>query len=413
MSSKGRVVIFDDDDDRRQRWKKRLETVKAFTASFKAECLRMSEFIEALKDLENRREESRTRRGGEHSDNPLDGVAVLLVDQELFPPSSDAHWTGERVAYLARCYSSCGYIVVLNQFGENPFDLSLRGSPESFADLNIGSGQIDNPGLWSERISGFRPWCWPVLPIAAERLERRAKDILGELERPLLKYLQFPETVVNTLTREALQFIEPVRHSDKGKRIPDTTSREFVCQSRYGLERKDEPMSDDLVARIAASRLSKWLETHVLPGQDILVDSPHLVTRFPSLLDSDEVTQEALDQTTSFGGVSSLGIRYHRLQKQRFQQSDWISRHAWFWPLLSDNASIEEVQNPWESQPVDYVFCEDISRFVHRDDAKPFMADIESPFSRRFVVSPDSSTWQELANDLRPVNYRPSVRFAF
>ena len=45
--------------------------------------------------------------------------------------------TGERVAYIARCFSACGFIIALNQYnnqGQPIFDLTLPGHVNSFAD---------------------------------------------------------------------------------------------------------------------------------------------------------------------------------------------------------------------------------------------------------------------------------------
>ena len=60
----------------------------------------------------------------------------------------------------------------------------------------------------------------------------------------------------------------------------------------------DEPWDQGGIERVAAARLGKWLERLVLPGQNVLVDAPHLVSRFPSLVAADD-----LDETTRLGAT--------------------------------------------------------------------------------------------------------------
>jgi hypothetical protein len=101
-----------------------------------------------------------------------------------------------------------------------------------------------------------------------------------------------------------------------------------------------------------------------------------------------------------------------KIQSRRFQQQDWLSRPAWFWNELSKLEEIEEIKNPWSAERPDFVFCEDVSRFLPRQKAREFVADLASPFVRRSVVDPGSCSDHKLAEALRGVNYRPEVRFS-
>ena len=57
----------------------------------------------------------------------FDGANVLILDYDLYHVDEEnTRYTGEGVAHLARVHSECGLIVVLNQFMEAQFDLSLR-----------------------------------------------------------------------------------------------------------------------------------------------------------------------------------------------------------------------------------------------------------------------------------------------
>jgi hypothetical protein len=59
-----------------------------------------------------------------------------------------------------------------------------------------------------------------------------------------------------------------------------------------------------------------------------------------------------------------------------------------------------EVREPWKTARPDWAFCEDASRFYRGKDCREFVADVESPFSRRYV------------RRFQGVSYRPAVRFA-
>ena len=166
----------------------------------------------------------------------------------------------------------------LNQFGENSFDLTLRGHPESFADLNLGSTQLHNPGLWGAKTTGYHPWTWPNLSAEPDRMLALVAWVSGRLDEPIVEALQLlDDSGAPAVSREALRFLGP---SDPSA----VTFHDFVVDSGNGLDRNDGLWEPEAASRIAAARLAKWLERLVLAGQDFLVDAPHLISRFPSLL---------------------------------------------------------------------------------------------------------------------------------
>lgn len=389
------ILIVDDEERFEETLRKKVESIKGLASSFDVEVLQPSHLEGELKELEERRESARNGSSGAAcSDSKFDKAAVLLVDYDLVRLPDTPSLTGETVAYLARCYSNCGIIVGLNQYcgrDQNVFDLTLRGHPESFADLNIGSQQVGNHGLWLGSGSGFRPWSWPVLSKAVQAFERRADELVAQLESPILEYLGFPSHVVQSMPRSMLEFLSRSDSPEKG------TFRDFVKESGQGLYPKDRAPSDQMVARIAAARIVKWLERVVLPGQDILVDAPHLVSRFPSLLKGQ---RETWSTTAGFAPKSGTGVAYKKLEQFRFQRKDWLSRQAWFWHDLSACEEIDEVREPWSAQHPDWVFCEDVSRFVPLKHCREFIADLPSPFVRRFVQRKGKT------------DYRPAVRFS-
>jgi hypothetical protein len=394
------LLVCDDVERTARQWSKRLRVLRPVTDAFEVRPVLPQDLRQAVSQLEDRRRSARQEKPAQlkWGKHPFDKAAILVVDYDLLDLERDAYIAGENVAYLARCYSRCGLIVVLNQVGTNRtnwFDLTLRGHPESYADLNLGSEQIDNPGLWGQPWKGFRPWYWPLLPNAADAFERRVSTLKRHLDEPIVSFLGFPRGLMAIVSRSAREFIH-------GKRDPEqTTFRQFVTESNNGLRPKDEALNEESTARIAAARIAKWLERLVLPSQDILVDAPHLVSRYPSLLK--ERSKLAWNKTAMFAPVANLGIDHRTIAPFAFRRDEWLSRAAWWWPDLSKCEKVAEVSRPWESvDHPDYVFCEDFSAFRPRKAAREFVADVPSAFVRRFVAEPQAPG----------VSYEPSVRFS-
>ncbi|MBX3001992.1 MAG: hypothetical protein KF893_25935 [Caldilineaceae bacterium] len=413
---KPKILICDDHLDE-TKWYEKLEAIPDVSQAFKVDKLEPAELIQVVQGLTERRLIARDAGDYLHQEKKrkealeqIDTTDILIVDYDLvelkqfgFSPS------GEDIAYLARCYSTCGTIVALNQIdrGFLGFDLKLTGGVESFADLNIGDPALDNLGLWSsawqESHEGYRPWYWPLLPLSYQSFKQRVQGLLQNLDTPILSYLGFPEEVVKTMSRSVLEFITTNSEDDPQK----TTFRDFVGngnqQSVLGLRRKDRVVSDEAIARVAAARISHWLERIVLPGQHILVDAPHLVSRYPSLIEGDRDELSTWNATTSFDS-KSIRIKPDIIDDYRFRMSEWLSRPAWYWPLLTQHEEIEEVSNPWTVTKPPFVFCEDISRFALKENAREFVSDVtsfSSPFSRRYIKYIDGD-----------VRYRPRIRLS-
>lgn len=338
----------------------------------------------------------------------FDSAQVLIVENDL----TQFHfgYTAEFVAYHARCFSRCGFIVGVDQYGKNCFDLTLRDHPQSFADLNVGSKQLANPGLWNVKDWGaFRPWAWPLIPDAVERLERRATALTNQLDEPLFPTIGFKKEITELLPREIIEFVSRKKEISE---FPLTTIRDFLFDSENGLERKDAfdnknevrrvRFPAEIQCRIAAARLAKWLECLVLPCQDIIVDAPHLVRRFPSLLQSGDRSLSSVNETAFIVAVTDLPLKREVIEVWRFTNSDWISRPVWFFEEMRRSDPIAEVKDPWTNEPLDFVFCEDTSQFVSEGEARPFEAELPTPDTRRWV--------KDLS--LEGVSYEPEVRFA-
>ena len=156
---------------------------------------------------------------------------------------------------------------------------------------------------------------------------------------------------------------------------------------------------EDVLARVGAARISKWLERLVLPEQDFLVDAPHLVARYPSLIAGDEKKIKDWNSTAQLVDYRELGLDTKTIEPYRLKKDYWMSRPVWFWDTLREDESIKEVREPWLTDKPSWVFCEDASRFHDRKDCEEFFADTDSPFTRRFIKG------------FKRVDYRPRVRF--
>lgn len=342
----------------------------------------------ALRVLHERQGAARARREAPSTPCSLDEIDIVVIDFDLANLPATTLANGEMLAYLARCYSACGLIVELNRFGDKLFDLTLTNGAmsTSFADLYVGRQHIANPYLWSsEHGSGLAAWSWPSLPEAVTALRRRTDWICERLDAPLdqtlgdLFKLVMPREIVTELGSQA-----------------DWTWRKWAG-SRTCLQRKDANavLTDMALARIAAARISHWLERVVLPTQDLLVDAPHLVGRYPGLLESpdDKDTWDSTCRRDVSPRMNTAALRSCVMPDWQL----WLSRPAWLWPLLRELA-MDQAWEPLPDDAADLAFCEDISRFCHPDEATTFDCGLRTPFARRYI------------RRIPGVDYQPNVR---
>ena len=312
----------------------------------------------------------------------VDEADVIVVDYDLLRYSEAGDTTGSRLAYLLRCFTKCGLIIVLNEYGTNTFDMSLRSPSLDFADLHLGAVQIGNPGLWSGSFEGYRPWHWPVLPNARINFEKCVEDVRENLDQPILEFLGLGRFIDWMPKRAHDLFLgsgnmETVRFSD------------FVNRARGGIELKDE-LPPDNMARVATARLLALLNGLILPEQSILVDAPHLVARFPSLVRGEDQNIHYWNRLCEPLNEEIDGLLVDVLTEHRFKSQHWLWRPVWYWPDIARDERIAEVRDPWTVKDIDWVFCENISRFIPTTLADDFRADVSPPFNKRFVFKRDS-----------------------
>src|SRR5688500_17614162 len=82
--------------------------------------------------LETRKQKELVPADGAELFNDAD---LVIVDYDLLELEDTSALTGEDIAYLLRCFSTCGYIILLNppDLGTHFFDLRLRRPFESWA----------------------------------------------------------------------------------------------------------------------------------------------------------------------------------------------------------------------------------------------------------------------------------------
>ena len=309
--------------------------------------------------------------------HPIDSTHVVVVDYDLLRYSPVADTTGSRVAYLLRCFSQCGAIIVVNKYGSmfNP-DLSYACNRD-FADVHISSRDLGNAGLWERRFDGYRPWHWPVVTNTTETFEQCVADVQHNLNTPIADFLGLGR-VADWLPYRTTRFL--------GEKHPfDEVTFEQVARSPSGGAHWKDQLIPGQIARVAAARVQFWLNSMVLPHQNVLVDAPHLVSRFPSLITNGRDDIEAWNQLCVASNRETGRFLDKRLAEYKFQRSHWLHRPGWFWPEISQDETIDEVNNPWGVGEVDWVFCEDQSRFVPIEHAQEVYADVSPPFIHRFV----------------------------
>lgn len=388
-----KIFVYDDEKGTGEKYVKSIEKIDDVKKKFAPPISISNEELE--KDLMALRDRQIKVEDGKEWDGEsvlLDEASIFIIDFNIWKAFKNRlYLTGEEVAYHVRCFSKCGLIVALNQYSDpqqNFFNLSLRESIDSFADLNISSVQLENLGLWGEKWEDFRPWYWPQLPDALESFEKKVKLVEENIDEKVCSILGLQD-VIRAMSKSAMAFI--------GKNPADVTFQEFVNKSGNGLRRKDKNKDRHLIARIATARISKWMQNLVLPAQDVLVDAPHLVSRYPSLLNGEHEKEETWNNTAKLVDYDKLGLVNEKIEEFRYKESEWLWRPVWFWGKVSESPHIIEVKEPWERESTDLVFCEDSSRFHKDKKSIGFNADIDSAYTRRFVRKFDSVDYRPMA----------------
>lgn len=412
------ILICDDETERAEQWKL---DINANVEGAEIVVPSKTSLQDSIRSLESRRKQLRAGGLNFQDDCLFDSADIVIIDYDLLELEEGAGFlTGDKVAYLSRVFSTAGFIIVVNQFGVNEYDLSFASDELSKADLNIGSAQMSNPGLWQMPISGgYRPWHWPILDKAAEKQRRRVSELMqGALDQSVLGFLGLDKSRMRLLSEGALNSISK---GSKGQstgaiELAEITFRDFVLNNSDVLEVKDSIAArksefEDQLCRIAAAAVHKWVERRVAIEQDLLIDIPHLLERVPQLFVGDEITKEALSSAVSLTDTSKL---HERVSAHEFEKSDWVSRQMYWWPSLDSDAEIAEAVQSDEREYGDLVFREDVSNFGHAEESRDFLTSAFGVYNRRYVSDGNNIEGVEegTALDVSEVIYSPSNRFA-
>ena len=393
------VLVYDDDPDLAASWQDNISEV--VTGEYNLlPVLTKNDARHAAQELLRRRSASRKRNPLELEGCPFDDADILIIDYDLLHIAGDnAQYTGESMARLTRMFSDCGVLVVLNQFPGMQFDLSLRGHIVSHADLNINGELLAKPGLWQNPPwNGFRPWSWETLSQAVETHKGRMNIVNDALDKPIVEVFGMQSNDVLRLSDTAFGFIAP--DAKELSSFETTTFRDFILNASgdRDLETLLECNKKSAV-RFIAARIGKWLEREVLGPQDVLVDVPHLLQRFPFLFEEEKITNlNAWNETIH--NVDPL--RDIIGQSYWFQPEKFLSRPAVWGQRLEMDDEISKKRSEFDFTRVpDFVFLEDYSVFTSFERATEFRAGFHNSYDRRFIMNDED------------IRYAPQRRFAF
>ena len=392
------VLVCDDDVDLAAGWSEEIRQVAPAQYEIGPAPTR-DDVRDGTKEILLRRGAARDGEPREQLECLFDGVDILLIDYDLVHIDDDnAQHTGESVARLVRTFSDCTVAVVLNQFPGVHFDLSLRGHITSHADLNIDVDLIANPGLWhSPPWEGFRPWYWQTLARAVDSQRAREEIVASAMAKPILDCFRMQAEDASRLSDSAFAFVAP--DAEDFPALQAKTFESFLSMTADGRDAASLlDTNPAAAASFVAARLGKWLEREVLGPQDVLVDVPHLLQRYPFLMG------EAVSDVGAWNNTIHDVDRLKEVIQQHywFEPQDCLSKPAvWCQRLEMDEKFTEFRQSFDYSSVPEVVFSEDCSVFIDISEATEFRAGFHNSFDRRFV------------SRLEDIQYGPQRRFAF
>ena len=394
-----KVLLCDDEQNVCEEWRERVRAVAP-------ECYAIlprignGEIQSSIRELFAREVSAGAAGANRRSRCVFDGVDILVLDYDLLAiDEENARHTGESLARLARAFSGAHVVVVINQFRDAQFDLSLRGNLASHAELNLDAALLATPGLWTDPPwNGFRPWHWQTLHRAVDTQKAREAWVRARLDVPIVEALGMrEEDNVTRLSDTAFGFVAP--EARDWAQLQQRTFKGFACDPVNGRRAREVAESDEGAAcRLAAARVGKWLERSILGPQDALIDLPHLIQRFPFLLGDDAGDPDAWN-----AAVHSPDCVKARLPTDCwFTPADFLSRPAIWSRRLENDADFCAQRRSFDfvSAPR-LVFLEDASTFVPIEEATAFRAGHHNFFDRRF------------AKCFAEVTYAPQHRLAF
>ena len=330
---------------------------------------------------------------------------VAILDNNLTALEvAGARHTAESIAGHLRAFGTVPYIVSLNKNPQVDFDLRfLVGDYQTHADLAVNSKHLSNKALWTgdsaDAKDAFLPWYWPVLNDVAQRRRRQREFVEAHLDEPVLKSMGFPASATADLSRHARGALSPevARVSNVTfKKFFVTASRSLPIRTDRAELAKAAAVSNearDVVVRVVAGEVDRWVRRDLLGPQDLLVDVPHLLMRMPFLLGRDANDPDRWNDAVVAGeppyGLSDDIYRTH-LQGARFLHEVWTKSPCFWWRMLKSNSELSQMFFGGDAQWAEVFFCEDLSRFESAGNGagrRPmeFAAEFEGSWTRRQV----------------------------
>ena len=199
------------------------------------------------------------------------------------------------------------------------------------------------------------------------------------------------------LSDSAFGFLSP--NAESFYSLREVTFRSFL---ENATDRKDAEViweTDKYAAvRVVSARIGKWLEREVLGGQDLLIDVPHLLQRFPFVLGKSiqhlDAWNDAIHNEAILEGAFSREVWY--------AHSSILSRRAIRLGRFQSDQDVRRIRSEYDfSEVPQFVFAEDLSKFVDLSQATEFRAGFHNAFDRRYIKRVDN------------IRYGPKRRLAF
>ncbi len=397
-----KVVICDDDPHRAAAWKSQIQNIPGIRA-FDYDVIDGERLATEIKILSRRREAARDTATDSGEYSVFDDADIAVLDYDLTPDKSmydeftdrDSSFedlqrqlrgrTGELVAYLARSYSTVGYLVVVNQQAQDlSFDLTMQRFATSKADLNVTWESLVSPALWTGRTAdgGLNAWSWPCLEQTPELWRRRLAA--ASLDAKVLDALGI-DPIKERLAARQIDVLTDAPHV-MSPDLADITFRDVV-DSSLGLNPKDIQNDEKYRLRIAVSVVGRWLDHWIMPGQNVLIDEPHIAALFPS---AHPTAAEEVDWKSAVAPDARIASPIADLTASvaGFHQRS-------VWPLSEVRTLARKQPLPPDPQ-YDLAFCEDVSAFRQVDECTEVETDVAGPFVQRFVRKLDGVRYYPL-----------------
>lgn len=361
-----KIRVCDDEAANADEWVEAISTAVGTVHSV----ARLQEPLGAIEELVGRKvaaTDPNTKKFDGDNAVQLDDIDVLVIDYDLIHIDDRGNrTTGEGVARLAKAYSRCGLVVVLNQYSKVDFDLSMSGHLTSFADANVDSLTVGEPALWLAASEiDFRPSYWsPLLDVLPARRDCAAA-FAEALDAPMLAQIGLRPGDLRGISDDAFSFLSET--ADSLAALAEISGRAFLAKI-LGADEAEALIasSPTIAANLLVSRLAKWLDRGIARPLEAVVDAAHLVLQRPYLLDatSEDLLNE--DFWRQLRGVEAERL-IERVKKVAYLEraSALVGKPLFAIDRLERDKELSELAGAYDFPPAaDVVFAEDTSRFI-------------------------------------------------